>query len=244
MVASGRRDACDDCPHRAQTTAAERADPDGDGIGVACDPHPSSPDHVVAFHGFEDDPPLRYELGGTGTWEVRDGDLTLTGAAGQAPYLAALDLELPELTVEAELTLPATLPVLAADGRSQSAGVWANIDVVTPSPTAGTPYGNLIEIFRLRVAPSNLENRAHLVDTTPPGTGVTADANGALFVAGARYRLTLTCGAGVCSTVVTQAGSGVFSTSNPSTTRTGSVGLRSFGLDARFHYLVVYAPGM
>ena len=240
------RDACDNCPHRAQTTPAERADPDGDGIGVACDPDLFNPDHVVAFYGFAEEapPPLRYILGGTGAWGVRDGELAIIGTAPQTGDLAALDVELPVLTVEAEMTLPATLPVLAADGRSQSVGVWANIDIVTPSPTPGTPYGNLIELFQHRTSPTVSENKAHLVDTTPQGMAVTSAPDGVLFLPGERYRLTLTCGAGQCSTVVSQSNIIVYSTSNPSNTRSGSVGLRAFGLDARFHYLMVYAPGM
>lgn len=238
------RDACDNCPHRAQLSAEERADPDGDGIGVACDPDPLAPDHVVAFYGFEDDAPLRYVLGGEGAWAVRDGELAIGGTSSQTAYLAALDVEEPVLTVETELTLPSTVPVLAADGRSHSVGLWANIDMVTPSPTVGTPYGNLVEIYQQRVSPSVSEAKAHLVDTTPQGLAVASAPDGALFVPGARYRLTLTCGAGACSTVVAQSGSGLFSTSNPSNTRSGSVGLRAFGLDARFHYLMVYAPGM
>ena len=60
----------------------------------------------------------------------------------------------------------------------------------------------------------------------------------------ARYHLTLTCGAGQCSTVVRRDGIVLYSTSNPSNTRAGGVGLRSYSVDARFHYLMVYAPGM
>lgn len=238
------RDACDNCPHRAQTTPAERADPDGDGIGVACDPDLFNADHVVAFHGFNVQvPELQLVLGDAGAarWEFDGGDLVLTSASQRTPYLAALSTALPEVTVEAEMTIPASLPALS-NSSSRSVGVWANLDLGTPAPT---PPGNLIEIFELRDGAGVSNQYAHLVDTTVgAGPGVTSAPSQLLFLPGERYRMKLTCAAGQCSTVVFHAEIVGFNTSNPSTTRAGGVGLRSYGMDARFHYLMVYAPGM
>ena len=236
------RDACDNCPHRAQTTAADRVDLDGDGIGAQCDPNLFGPDEVVAFLAFNaPSPDLSLILGGQGAWGFDDGDLILNGTVTQTAYLAALAAAVPQVTVEAEVTLPATLALLAASS-SRSVGVWANLDLTTPiSPT---PSGNLVEVFEARGEQNGSESAAHLVDTTPGGTGVTAAASPPLFMPAARYHLTLTCGAGQCSTVVRRDGIVLYSTSNPSNTRAGGVGLRSYSVDARFHYLMVYAPGM
>lgn len=66
-----RGDACDPCPHEADSGK----DSDGDGVGDACDPRPDEPgDRIAFFEGFYDSPSWRPVIGDD-TWTLESGML-------------------------------------------------------------------------------------------------------------------------------------------------------------------------
>ncbi len=242
----GFRDECDNCPHVKQSGDSERKDDDGDLIGAACDPHKSAPDRVVAFHTFAQPVaaativPLA-DAGG-GSWTYRDGALLAEGTLARTDMLARLDVGLAGVTIDVDVSLPTALPLLPI-GASQSVGVWADV-----APPGGAQYdptfppGALLELFQVSPG-TGVEARAHLTDTTIAGTNDTTGIQPELFEGGARYRLVLTCeGDGACAGEVWRDGASLATLSLTIAARPGAVGLRTYGIDARFDHLMVYAP--
>ena len=140
-------------------------------------------------------------------------------------------------------TVPSVVPTLLT-GERHSLGVWAD---VLPPPVSGGydptfPPGAILELDETDGL--GVSQRAQLLDTTMSTSRVTSPAAAAFFVAGARYRLVLTCAAsGDCRGEVRRDGQPLTNLQLTIAGRVGSVGLRSFGIDARFHHLMVYAPG-
>lgn len=242
----GVRDECDNCPHVAQADDSEFKDDDGDRIGVACDPHKSSPDRVVAFYTFTE-PSAPTDIvavtdAGGGNWKFSDGDLLADSTTARTDMLARLDVGLAGVTIDVDLSLSASPPVLPIGG-SQSVGVWAEI-----APPGGAPYdptfppGAVLELFEVSPG-TGAEQRAHLTDTSVSGANDTTGVQPELFIPGARYRLVLTCEAdGSCVGEVLRAGASLTTLALTVATRPGAVGLRSYGVDVAFHHLMVYAP--
>lgn len=242
----GVRDECDNCPHVKQAGDADFKDDDGDRIGAACDPHEHAPDRVVAFYTFAQPVaaativPLA-DAGG-GSWAYHDGALFAESTAPRTDMLARLDVGLAAVTIDVELVLPAALPLIPT-GASQSLGVWADVE-----PPGGAQYdptfppGAVLELFQVSPG-TGVESRAHLANTAQPGTNDTTGIQPELFEGGARYRLVLTCeGDGACAGEVWRDGATLTTLSLTIAPRPGAVGLRTYGIDARFEHLMVYAP--
>ncbi len=241
----GVRNECDNCPHVRQVLAAEMLDLDGDGIGAACDPHPTSEDRVVAFYTFaattQSGPALLVDAN-AGSWSYEGGALVASGTTVGTDMMARLDVGLAAVTIDVDVTLPLSLPTLL-NSEDASLGVWAQaLPPPQPAPYDPTyPAGMVLEVFGRNGALMEQSTRLLETDTANLETGINAPA---WFFPGARYRLVLTCEAdGRCEGRVTPPSASPSVLQLDGVGRVGSVGLRSFGVDARFHHLMVYAPG-
>lgn len=115
--ADPRGDACDPCPHLAD----EDDDPDGDNIGVGCDPRPAATDQRLLWTSFHDASAIAGWQFPTGTWLVENGRLkqsdpnTSYGLA--SPPLGAA---LPRVAIATRYTIDALGPL---GGGVDSAGL-------------------------------------------------------------------------------------------------------------------------
>ncbi len=233
----GVDDACDNCPHVAQTTFS---DDDTDGVGDACDPNPDRKDTQIAFLPMTSIPAGFPRVDpGTGTWEVVGDSVRLSGANVDGDYLGFVGANTRDVIVDTALTITAA-PAVAA-GHSQSVGVWASIGGGS-DPTF--PTGFVYEL--ISVPTMHFSHITELDDTMAVGT-IASGPLPEIFAIGTRYRVRLACQGLTSPTCVGStrlSPSGTTSTlALPSgTTRVGSVGLRVHGdVTAVFEYLVVYA---
>lgn len=234
----GRRDECDNCPHLRQTDGW--LDGDGDGVGDACDPRLGMPDRIVFYTGFED--PLGFEAitdGAPGDWAIGGGRLRITGTTYQSPYLARFPLTTHSVTVATQAT-PREQPV-PVSATSRSVGVWAAID---PADHTASPSGIIVETAQSWPPSGPARHFAHLVDAAQ--TGVFADSPdvAGLWEYDQPYQISVTCVAET-STCTGRVGFDQVEYPMPRSgllLRPGAVGLRTFGTDAEFDYLIVIAP--
>lgn len=114
-----RGDACDPCPHLAN----QDDDPDGDNIGVGCDPRPDATDQRLLWTAFYDASAIVGWTFPSGTWTVDNSRLRQTDANADfglaSPPLGA---NLPRVAVATRYTLDTLGPL--GDGID-SAGLGA-----------------------------------------------------------------------------------------------------------------------
>ena len=233
----GVEDACDNCPHVAQTSFD---DADGDGVGDRCDPDPGRRDTRLHFYGFSALPQglvQNVDVGG-GAWLIAGDQLVLSNGQQDKDY-SALASDIPrDAIIETAFTITAAGPNVS--GHSQGAGVWLDVDPTSASITF--PTGNVFENVRVPT-----QTFLHITQTFQLPVNTSASSlNPELFVVGRRYRTRFAC-QGLANPTCT--GSFTYGASDTTTTislatsdtRIGSAGLRVHGdLSVAFDYLVIY----
>ena len=235
--ADGVFDACDNCPHVAQTSFD---DTDGDGVGDLCDPDPGRRDTQIVFYGFGDPPTglvLNADPGG-GTWSIAGDTIRLMNGQLDKDYSALLPNIPRDAIIDTSFTITGAAAIIS--GHSQGAGVWHDVDPQSTSVTF--PTGNVFENVRVPT-----QSFVHITQTFhAPVNTVASSPNPELFMIGRRYRVRFACQG---QTNPTCTGSFTYGVSDTTTTislastdtRIGSAGLRVHGdLSVAFDYLVIY----
>lgn len=219
---------CDNCPTVPNPTQADTTEVAAggtpDGVGDACDPHPTGQDRIAFFEGF--DAPLVGWTGDPGV-TVSAGKLHVVadGASDtelNAPRLSAAGVAVTRYTIEA---LPTTtrgyrsVEVHAQRGAAGTAGGYRCMVIEDPQATM-TAHAAVQEY----IAPYDL--------------GTTTSARCQLAV-GQTGELHFAYGTALdCATTTPRADA----TAVAPETRTGVVGLHVQTLSAAYDYLIVYEP--
>ena len=212
------RDEADNCPG-IRNDQGENSD--GDGVGDACDPAPTTPgDRILAFYGFDDPDDLAWETA-SGNWVVADGQVTITSTqnVSQSFFTKHAPLLTPPYTVEAHFTITEVAPFAAFGvlANTDSTGVGAACSLLDHGATS-----DRVQAWFVGTATEN--------PITP-------------LVAGESYRATFFVGSGdmhceIEGITVGQGGAVGAALPEP---RAGHVGLSVFGtVTVAFDYLVVY----
>lgn len=224
----GRGDPCDPCPQRPADETG--GDGDGDGVGDACDPRPGQRDRIALFEGFYDNPASWSFIG---TWAHDPaGFIGRAAPTAEAAFaLAPTGFALP-YQVETGVVIDALNATL---GTARHAGVvfaaapgTAGFYMCSVRDDNGTGMPARAVIMRFDGLDTQGENATtNLADDLSPGAAVRvrgghgADSQDCLGVlAGTSARPTLA------------------SAVNPG----DRIGVRTFGVAARFDYLIVYQP--
>lgn len=216
-------DACDNCPTVANATQADTTEATPDGVGNACDPHPTTADRIAAFHSFASPP---------ASWDFDQG----VSFANDQLVIAAVS----------SYVLADTIGATSARGVLQTryhvdavrAGSYHSVEVVATRSSLGTTKG-----YRCMTVDNNLgptQRAVYLQQFVSPydlGGGTIGAPN---YAAGLVATLTLDFGG---STLRCNATNPVDSASVASPeVRTGTYGVSTQFVDARFDYLILYEP--
>ena len=212
------RDDEDNCPSIRND---QDADMDGDDVGDACDPAPTTPgDRILAFYGFGDPDDVAWETAG-GNWVVADGQVAITSTqnVSQSFFTKHAPLLTPPYTVEAHFTVREVAPFAAF-------GVLANTDASAIGAACSLlDHGATSDVVQAWFVGTATENPV------------------ATIVAGESYRATFTVGSMDmhCEIEGITAGQGGAVGAILPEARAGHVGLSAFGTVAvAFDYVVVY----
>lgn len=97
-----RGDACDPCPHLAD----QDDDPDGDNIGVGCDPRPDAVDQRLLWTSFPDASAITGWTFPSGTWSVENGQLRQRDATADYGLASPpLGTDLPRVLIATRYTV-------------------------------------------------------------------------------------------------------------------------------------------
>jgi hypothetical protein len=212
---------CDNCPGTANQSQDDTSESTPDGVGDACDPHPTTADRIAMFWGFDD--PL------DNTWNVSTnvtasgGQIHLTGGTGDenayTGYVSAAGV------VETRYVIDATPSVS-----------YHSVELVSQYGTGGAVGYRCMSIDSLTAGSRN----TRLQEFASPYDLSNAPPSGAVLAPGQVGQLELFYGATTLDC----------RTSNPPDTttaaapeiRTGTVGVFVQHLSASYDYLVVYEP--
>lgn len=227
--ADGAGDPCDPCPHRPLADGS--GDVDGDGVGDPCDPNPGARDRIVLFDGFYEAPSAEWTY--VGTW---DHDASGTGFMRYPNAVAAAAFAVYPRQFDPPFQIESAVVVDALTSASAQ-----------PSRQAGVVFGGSAQLdafylCSVRDDVNSTPARAYLgrfasIDQVAENASTNLADD---LAAGSTFRIRGSHSESGQSCL----GTLVATTGNPALAATllpgKQIALRTFGLAARFDYLVVY----
>lgn len=228
----GVGDVCDNCPHVANADQANdgetSAGQERDGAGDACDPAPGiSGNDILYFDGFAARDPA-WRIKGTGAWTFA-GD-----AVTQSNAVAVTELYLAATPISSAVVVETSVEMVDGDGSGFGVGPVAHYD-----PTGSEGFGFYCQLYDgdairinaavLRLTGSQATVLAGTLDQDELGPGT--------------WKLRLTSKPAAERTcAATRPTGGTFqATVNVPDPMSGTIGLKSKGARARFHYIVAFS---
>jgi hypothetical protein len=229
--ADGIGDPCDPCPQRPASEGS--GDADGDGVGDACDPRPGARDRIALFDGFYDALGDDWTL--IGTWDHDPaGFVRHAGNAPMAEFAVSPRSFDPPYFIESSIVVDGLAMGMAPVSRQ------AGVTFAASAALDGFYLCSVRDDLSTTPAPARAFIARYGSIDQPAENSSTNLADD--LTVGATYRVRgshTTTEQGCVGTLGATSGSPVLANA---TVPGAHIALRTFGIAARFDYLVVYQP--